>query len=441
MGRAADAITGAERLNRLKEKSLIHENQENEQSLTYIMLETLREYALEKLNERNELTDLKHRHADYYIQLVETAEPNLTGTSQMEWFNRLNTERHNVQSALEWLVGLQNYADAARMAGILWRYWGAHSQLSIGMTWTEQIVKHAEVVPVHTRAKLMYGMGRLNYLQHHDVKSAKYLKLGLALYEEIEDAPGQAAIRVSLGEVELRMGNHLVAEGHFQHSLALYVTLDDQAGFARCLAQLGRLAIGEGNLVGAASLFQQSLDLIRQFGSMESIAIGLNDLAEVLRAQGKYTEAAELYRESLEIYHKLDFDSGVAVILHNLGQLNSQLGDYAGALLCFQDALRLLQDLEEKQIITECLAGIGGAFLHIGEAARAVRFLSAANTLMDVMQIQLELADQSNYEKNLEEARQQIQEPQWSTLWTEGQNMRLENIFADAFRSTPTPAE
>ncbi|MEO8610108.1 MAG: tetratricopeptide repeat protein [Chloroflexota bacterium] len=432
---AADTVAGAQSLNRLREKSLIHQIQEQEQVLTFLMLETLREYALEQLISRSELAILQRQHADYYIQLTETAEPQLTGANQIEWFNRLEIEKYNVQTALEWLFSQGDMAGAGRMAAVLWRYWGAHSRLSAGSQWIEQILAHPEALSTHVRAKVAHGAGRLASLQYHYPQAKEYLKTSLSFYEQSDDPLGQAAVYLSLGEIELRQANYLAAEGYFQHGLVFYVELDDQAGFARCLAQLGRLAVREGNLASAEGLFQQSLELIRQFGSTESIAIVMNDLAEVLRAQGKYHEAAELYHESLVLYRQLDFDIGVAVISHNLGQVARQLGNYEEAFVFFQQALRLLQDMEEKQIIVECLAGIGGVFLHTGEVARAVRFLSAANALMETLQLQLDYADQTDYERNMDNARQQLDTATWAVLWSEGQTIRLEQVFAEALRS------
>jgi predicted ATPase/class 3 adenylate cyclase len=431
---AADAIAGAEYLNRLKEKSLVHQMLEDEQTVTFVMLETLREYALEQLAASGEVSTLQRAHADYYLRLTETAEPNLTGASQVEWFNRLETEHHNVEAALEWLINSGDFEGAGRMAAVLWRVWGAHSRLSAGSQWAEQVLAQADTLTTRVRAKVTHGAGRLQYLQYHLPQAAEYLKTSLGLYEQCGDQSGQAAATLSLGEIEFRQGNFLAAEGYFQSSLALYVALDDQAGFARCLGQLGRLALREGNLPGAESLFQQSLELVRQYGSTESAALVMNDLAEVLRAQGKYPQAAALYRESLALYRQLDFDAGVAVMLHNLGQVARQQGEYDESLRCFQDALGLLQNLEEKQIIVECLAGVGGVFLKLGEAGRAVRFLSAANTLMTASSMGLDFADQTEYEANLDAARRQLDAAAWAAAWAEGQSMRLEQVLADALR-------
>lgn len=435
---AADAIAGVEYLNRLKEKSLIHQTQVDEQTVTFLMLETLREYALEQLQASGEFENLQRAHAGYYLHLTEKAEPNLTGASQVEWFNRLETEQHNIEAALEWLLKGGGFEGAGRMAAVLWRVWGAHSRLSAGSGWMERVLANADALPTLVRAKVTHGAGRLQYLQYHLPKAAEYLKASLSLYQQGGDQPGQAAATLSLGEIAFRQGDLLAAEGYFQSSLALYVAIGDQAGFARCLGQLGRLALREGNLPGAESLFQQSLELVRQYGSAESTALVMNDLAEVLRARGKYTEAATLYRESMALYRQLDFDAGVAVMLHNLGQVARQQGDYDEALRCFQGAFGLLQNLEEKQIIVECLAGVGGVFLKLGEAQRAVRFLGAASALMTALNLQLDYADQAEYEANLDAARRQLDSASWSAAWGEGQSMPLEQVIADALRGRDT---
>ena len=432
---AADSITGAESLNRLKEKSLIHQIQENAQGVMFIMLETLREYALEQLTASGELSLLQRCHADYYLQLVETAEPHLTSTRQIEWFNRLENEKHNVQTALEWWLGQGDLAHAGRMTAVLWRLWGAHSRLSAGSNWMEQTLAQPHVLPTSTHAKVTHGAGRLSLLQSCYTQAKEHFKSSLSLYAQSGDQQGQAAICLSLGEIELRQANFPLAEEYFQKSLAFYLSLEDQAGMARCLGQLGRLALRQGNLSSAETLFEQSLVLIREYGSTESIAIVMNDLAEVLRAREKYTEAALLYRESLELYRQLDFNVGVAVISHNLGQIARQAGDYEEAMMFFHQALGLLQGLEEKQIIIECLAGIGSVFVCKGEIERAIHVLSAANALMNAVQLQLDLADQIQYDTYLNLARGQIDEATWATAWLGGQSTPLEQIIATALQS------
>jgi predicted ATPase len=431
---AADTVTGAQCLNRLKEKSLVHQVEDNEYTITFVMLETLREYALEQLEAQAEIEALKRCHANYYLQLTETAEPHLTSDRQVEWFGRLENETHNIEAALEWLLSRQEIERAGQMAGVLWRFWGGHSHLSAGSHWIEQILMSSNHLSPLVYAKVTHGAGRLSLLQYRYREASQYLKLSLMLYERSGNQPGQAAIYLSLGEIELRQANSLPAQNYFEKSLEFYLLIGDQAGRARCLCQLGRLAVHRKDLAKAQTLFEQSLDLLRQYGSSESLAMVLNDLAEVLRAQGEYEAAATLYHESLNLYRLLDFNIGVAVILHNLGQVMRRLGNDGDALRFFQEALSLLQSLEEKQIIVECLAAIGGIFVSQNQLERAVHFLGAANALMRAVDIQLDLADQIEYERNLETAQKQLHESVWNALWSDGQSMPLEKIIMSALQ-------
>ncbi|MEP6986983.1 MAG: tetratricopeptide repeat protein, partial [Chloroflexota bacterium] len=431
---AADAIADAQTLNRLVGKSLIQQRQEDEESITFTLLETLREYAVEQLMARAEFETMQRLHADYYLQLTETAEPNLTGERQAEWFSRLEYEQNNVQAALEYRLNHGEFLEAGRMVGILWRFWSAHSLLSVGIYWIGQVLKHSQTLPAAVQARVRHGAGRLLFIQHRYPKAVEHLKASLPLYEQSGDQSGESAVYLSLGEIELRQKNILAAEGYFQNSLALYTALDDQAGFARCLGQLGRLAVQEGNLVGAEALYQQSLELIRQYGSSESIAYGMNDLAEVLRTQKKYSEASALYQESLGLYRHLHFDVGQAVILHNLGQVARQLGNDEEALAFFQEALGLLQALEETQIIAECLAGLGGVYVQLGAVEKAVRLLSAAQALMSAIPSQLDSVDQIEYDKSLGLAHRQLDDSVWSSAWAAGQSTSLSLIIASVLQ-------
>lgn len=429
---AADTISGAQTLNRLKEKSLITAVHTTDNRLVFTMLETLHEYAIELLNASGELATLRRHHADYYLRLTETAEPNLTGERQVEWFNWLDDEHYNLQSALEWMLSEGDVGGAGRMTAVLWRFWSGHSQLSAGTHWIEQVLTSAATLPPTVEARLRYGLGRLLYLQYRYEASERHLQTSLQRYAEADDLRGQAAVYLTLGEIELSRMDVLAAERYFQSSLTIYVTLEDQAGFAHCLGQLGRLAAGEGNESGAEALFRQSLELTRQFGSTESIAMIINDLAEVLRTQAQYAEAETLYREALALYRQLDFDIGQAVVLHNLGQIDLRQGRVTEALYTFQKALRVLDGLEEKQIIVECLAGIGEALAIKGEKAQAVHFLSAAQAQMHLIPIELSPADQAEYDQTLQRAQKQVDEPTWTAAWLGGQATGLADIFAEA---------
>jgi predicted ATPase/class 3 adenylate cyclase len=430
---AADKITGVEHLNRLKEKSLVHQLKvdENELGLMFLMLETLREFGLERLNEDKRLDALQKNHADYYAKLVESAEPHLTGSKQVLWFKHLERETLNIQAALEWFLRQNLFEEAGTMVAVLWRFWGAHSHLKAGSNWMKQVLLNSDSLSAAVHARVRLGAGRLALLQADNADASEHFQISFNLYEQLGDIESQATVGVSLGEIACQAGNNRLAKQCFENSLLNYHSLANQAGVARCLDQLGRLAAQAGDLKQAETLFDESLRLTRQSGSTESIAIVGNDLAEVLRSQGRSQEAALLYHESLNLYRELDFAIGMAVMQHNLGQVTLQIGNAETALHLFREALNLLQNLEEKQLITECLAAFGAAYMKLAQAEPAIYVLSAAQRLMDSCGIQLNYADQSQYLANRQNAKLQVSEAEWAKFWAKGQTTSLEQIIAD----------
>lgn len=434
---AADSIAGIEYLNRLKEKSLVQQLETTEDGPMFVMLETLREYALEYLAEAGETDALRNRHLDYYRELVERAEPNLTGIDQMLWFRRLEAEWFNIQSALEWALKQDAVEQAGSMVAILWRYWGAHSRLSTGRNWIGQVLAHVDRLPPLLKARVRQGAGRLAFLQARYDESTAQLVESATLYEQLGETEHLAAVNLSLGETSFFQGDMLRAEHYFQSSLVFYQEAGDMAGFARCLAQLGRLAQEQSNPNGAESLLQQSLEITREYGSTESIALAVNDLAETFRMQGKFAEAAELYQESLGLYKDLGFDVGVAVMLHNLAQVTRRLGDVGGAQRLLVEAISLLQSLEEKQVIAECFAALGAVYVELKRLDFAVILLSAAQHLMTLLDLELTQADQQEYQVHLKLAESRVDAEQWATLWARGQALPLERLVADILQDEP----
>ena len=428
---AADSVVGAEYLNRLKEKSLVQQLYDSQDEALYTMLQTLREYALNCLQEAGDEQALRGQHLAYYQDLVARAEPHLTGPEQMIWFRRLEQEQFNVQAALEWALQQAAYEPAAEMAAILWRFWGAHSRLSTGSHWTAQLLPHLDQLPPLLQGRLQHGAGRLAFLKGHYDESTALLLASKSLYEALGDAELLASVNLSLGDTAFLQGDLLLAEHYFHNSMTAYQQAGDMAGFGRCLAQLGRLAHEQSNLAGAASLLQESLMLTREYGSTESIAIAVNDLAEIFRMQGQYAEAAQLYQESLSLYRQLDFDFGVAVMLHNLAQVTRELGDAQAALRQLREAIGYLHNLEEKQVLMECFAALGAVYVRLQRYEAAITLLSAAQRLIGAEGLELSQSDDEVYQAHLLLARESSAPDLWDRSWAQGQARPLDRLVAD----------
>lgn len=428
---AVDTIIGAQYLNRLKEKSLVQQINNAQGEPLFYLLDTLRDFAREQLNQADESDTLREKHLKYYQHLVMKAEPELTGPDQMTWFKKLEDEQFNIQAALEWALAQDKLEPAAEMVSVLWRFWGAHSRLNTGAGWINQVLEHGDQLPDLLLAHVHQGAARLAILQSRYDDAIAHLTTSETIYTAQDEKALLANVQLSLGETAFYQGNILLAEHYFHTSLAAYEELGDHAGFARCLTQLGRVAHEQSNLPGAETLLEESLRLTRTYGSTESIAIAVNDLAEVFRMQGQFAQAAELYQESLNLYRDLDFDIGVAVMLHNLGQVTRKLGDISGAHRHLQEAISLLQDLEEKQVIAECFAALGAIYVNLNRLDFAITVLSAANRLIDQLGLELSPADEQEYQAHMQQAQSQVKPDYWQSFWEQGQTMPLERLVKD----------
>jgi predicted ATPase len=428
--RAAYTIAAVPDLTTFKNKSLLQQTSDD----TFSMLAVLREYALERLADFDQLTAIRAKHAAYYCQWLEAAEPHLNGRDQIKWFNDLDIEQFNVQAALEWYLQQQDIENAGRMVAVLWRYWATQSLMSEGERWINQVLIHADKLSPLLHARVTQGAGRLALLRHNYARATSLQQISLALYKSVNHQAGQAAVLLSLGETEYEQGNHIQAENYFGESLGLFREVNDNAGIGRCLSNLGSIIIEHGEFAKAEPVLRESLALAREHGSSEAVALSLYDLAGSLCAQGKFVEAEGCYRESLALYQELNFTIGIAVMLTNLGFTFQGMGNHALALDNFLQALRLLQNMDEVSHIAECLIGLAGTFLDVDKRELSTRLLSAATAILTPLndEMRLDYAVQAQYDRVY--AAVHGDDALSQSAWAAGQSTSLEQIIKDIFK-------
>ena len=255
------------------------------------MLETIREYALERLAAAGEAAASMTRHAGYYLALAERAEPELTGPEQVAWLDRLEREHDNLRAAFDWAYeqGADEYA--VRLVGALWRFWYARGYLSEGRRWLELALDRGDAAPAPLRARALDGAGVLAYNQ----------------------------------------GDYNHAKDFFVESLALQRALGDKAGVAYTLSCLGAVLQYQGDFPVAVAFQEESLDLFRELGDKRGIATTLNSLGTIAQAEGDYERAAVLHQENLAVRREIGDKRGVAVTLNNVGVVALYQEDYAAA--------------------------------------------------------------------------------------------------------------
>jgi tetratricopeptide (TPR) repeat protein len=375
----------------LADKSLVQQAERRGEP-RILLLETLREYALARLEVEGALAKLRRRHADYYLAFVEADRPDLGGPEQRAWFARLDDEHDNLRAVLRWAIESGEAEIGLRIAGVLWRLWYVYGYLSEGRAWLEQLLRLPATVSTDARAQGLHGAGAMA-IQQGDFDAAALLSdQSLALYRELGDAQGIADMLNHRGNVAREQGDYPYATTLYEESLAGYRALDDEQGIAVVLNNLGTMARYQGDLDRATALYAESLALRRRRGDTRGMAWTLNNLGVVGRALGNAARAKEWFSEGL-------------VLSHAVG-----------------DRLQLARSLE----------GLAGVALDEGQAAGAARLFGAAAHLRTMIGSAVLAVDLAAYDRDLRAARGALGESAFTAEWAAGAALDVEQAMATA---------
>jgi predicted ATPase/transcriptional regulator with XRE-family HTH domain len=199
----------------------------------FTMLETVREYALERLACAGETAAVQHTHADFYLALAERADPELTGPGQAVWLERLEAEHNNLRAALAWVIAAEEAESALRLAAALGRFWRMHGHPREGLTWLERALTLSDNLPTATRAKALEGAGRLVHDQDDPDRAVALYQEALAMWQALGDLQGQARLLDDLGNIAHDRGDFTRAVTLHEQALALAQQAGDRRGAAR----------------------------------------------------------------------------------------------------------------------------------------------------------------------------------------------------------------
>ena len=239
-------------LTSLLNKSMLQRFEDMQGELCFTMLETIREYAFERLEASGEARLLRQCHAGYFMSMAERAAPELrAGPQQVMWLDRLEREYDNLRAALTWSLEQGEAETALRLSAALWRFWYWHSHLSEGCRWMTAALSAARYLPqlALVRVRALKGAGSLASALGDYVQAASLLEEGLALCRELGQ-PGRAItarILNTLGTVTFNQANYRRARTLYEESLALQRELGDEVGIAHALNNLGTVVSYQGD--------------------------------------------------------------------------------------------------------------------------------------------------------------------------------------------------
>ena len=411
-------------LTSLADKSLVVVEQ-NDGHSRYRLLETVRQYARERLLESGGGEAVRERHGDYFLALAEEAEPKLLGAEQAEWLRRLEEEHDNLRSALEWSLAEAGSQEDLRLCGALNRFWSTRGHLAEGRKWCARILakeRAAERTPEY--AKALNAAGNLAWHQTDYPAARALLEESLAIFRELDDRAGIAQSLNNLGNVAIEQGDYPAARALYEESLAIRRELGDRRGMATVLCNLGNVAYERGDFT-AARILSEALAISRELGDRARIADALNNLGNLACNQGDFGSARALIEESLAIGRDLGDRDGIASSLHSLGVVAYLQGHLAAARALYTESLDNRRELDDRLGIARALEGLAAVVAALGSSLRAARIWGAAQRLREEIGTPLSPTERSHYDQRAAAARAAADDAAFDRAWQEGRALTL----------------
>jgi len=427
-------------LSGLVEKSLVVARGSDQRGVRYRMLEPVRQYAQEKLEESGEAESAKRAHTGYFLALAEEAEPELFGPRDVEWLERLEEEHDNMRAALYWALEGAQAELGLRLAGALLPFWEAHGHYSEGRRWIEEALKEEGRTSGTVRAKALYALSRIAAAQSDTHRAEVAAQEAIKLSTEVEIGSSLAAsFRGMLGLAAGWRGDYEQAKELAEESLALSQQAHDKVRIADALLQLAGILYYVGDRERGKELHEEGIALCREVGYASGLGRGLLGLGYFLVLEGDYERGATLNEEAAALYRERGYKGNVEYALVNLGQAALLRGDHERARSYYEESLTLCKELGERLTTSDGLEGLACVFAAEEASEQAARLFGAALAMREAIGYQNTPEEDAWREPYLAPARSRLGEAAWEEALAQGRAMSMEEAIEYAL-STEEPS-
>jgi predicted ATPase/DNA-binding XRE family transcriptional regulator len=385
----------------LVEQSLVVGLSTDGVSPRYGMLEPVRQYALERLEESGEAGEVRRRHVEFFLALTERAEPEIKGQDQVEWLDRLEADNDNLSAAIGWSLEAGDALTVARFGWALGMYWVMRVRQGEGRLWMERVVSSGDL-PAKMRGRVRWALSVCMYGFGDDQRLQTLAEEGVALSQQASDRFGEG----------LAMGIH---------------------GFA---------ALQLGELDQATRLLEESLEIFRELRDTWASAHVLNHLAVVPLRQDDYPRAVGYAQEALALTHRTGDRFAANISLNLLAQAAWASGEHRLAERYLREALAVAHEIRAWMDAAYCVQALAAAAGERGEQQRAARMLGAADAMLETAGTlfrDMATDDHELHQFAVSGAREQLGERAWSAAWEEGRAMTFDEAVAFALEE-PLPS-
>jgi predicted ATPase len=427
-----DVLGGVEAL---QNNSLLRQEEARNNQPRFRKLETIREYALERLEASGEAADIRRQHAQYFAGWIDEMGLNLLSPAEGEsWGDLINEDYDNLRAVLTWSQATPEGLEMGPgLVFSLFQFWFQYGYMSEGRAWAERVLaSSAAKEPGRPRAMTLLCSGGLALWQGDLGPARTLIEESIAIWPRVEKGPGLALALFVNGLVLLNQGEETTTRSVIEECVNFSRELGYRWIQTMALISLGNVALGLGDFAEAKNWFVEALSVGQDMGDHRAIAGALNNLGEVARIQGDYAEADVFYKESEALFKKAGEEPQLARLSHSLGYVARHQGDLERAVALFQESLTMFRKVGNNRGIAECLAGLADLAANQGRSQWAARLLGAAEALLRASDSTWWPADRAEYERNLAAIRAALTEEEFAVVWAEGQAMTLEQAIAYA---------
>jgi non-specific serine/threonine protein kinase len=385
-GDGIDASDVIEQLTSLVDKSLVVTD-ELGGATRYRMLETVRQYALDRLRDSGDESQWRSSHLACFVALGAEFNKEVMGTKQQAWLARIASEHDNLRAALAWSTEASSL-EGLQLAVALDAFWRIRGFLAEGRDWFTRLL---DAVPIDLRTRLrargLYAAALFAILQ----------------------------------------GDYAAGKGLLRESLMLFREIDDPRNVAYALDSLAYLAIEQGEYPEAEARASEAVDLLRARGSREGLCFSLIHLAIALQRRGQWAAAREFYEQSLAIARELGTPWEIGTALREIGLAECDEGHCDLALKHLAEAMTILHGLGDRPGVVESLEGLAGLAAATAAPRRAARLWGAAEALQREIDGAMSVNQRITYERQVKPVRAILTAEAFDHAWDEGRAMTLDD--------------
>jgi len=429
-------------LSQLVNKSLVVVDSDQEAEARYRLLESIRQYARDKLLESGEGSEVRNRHLRFYLAYAEAAQPRLRGPDMLAWLDRLDIEHDNLRAALAWAMECDPDA-GLRMVGALTDFWARRTYTTEGRRWLQEALDRVAALPpvegearrarMLARAIALQGKGSVSFGQGKHAESRAACAESVALAREVGDT---VVLAQGLGLLSMAAA--------FQGDTdAARAAADEAEAICRQNGYTWQLGIvfgarsitameGGGDPAEARAANEQTVRLAREVGNPYLSAMALFGLSRVTARLGNSDEARARLEESAVLFRQMRDRHFINVTRSELGHMQRRLGNFAEAAALYHETIAGWLELGNRAALAhelESLAIIAAAQRRPG---RAARLFGAAEALREASGSSMTGLERAEYIEAITNARAQIDESGWSAAWAEGRALPLDQAVAFA---------